>query len=216
MSLMNASRCLAAIVVLVAASLGGRAIAGDPTLDCLSQDNERRIHGCTALLDTPGLPPDQMSLAHSMRALAYSMTGKLERAIRDYDEAILIRPDFPQALNNRAWTYYKMGRLSDGAGDVDRALQLAPASPPALDTRAHIRQAQGDAEAALADYRAAMRIGGPNTVQVYQCGLRSQGLYFGALDGRYSRDLERALKTCVGNAQCDPLPSDEDCSPTVS
>jgi tetratricopeptide (TPR) repeat protein len=209
-------RCLATIVALHGAGLAAGAAAGDPTLDCLSQDNALRISGCTALIETPGLPPEQMSLAHSMRALAYSLTGKLERAIQDYDEAILIKPDFPQALNNRAWTYFKLGRLSEGAGDVARALQLAPGSPAALDTRAHIRQAQGDAAAALADYEAAMRIGGAPTVQVYQCGLRSQGLYFGALDGHYSRSLKRALKTCVANPQCDPLPSDEDCNPTVS
>jgi tetratricopeptide (TPR) repeat protein len=216
MSVKNVSRCLAATVVFLGAGLAAGAAAGDPTLDCLSQDNARRISGCTTLIETPGLPAEQMSLAHSMRALAYSLTGKLEWAIRDYDEAIVIKPDFPQALNNRAWTYFKLGRFLKGAGDVERALQLAPGSPPALDTRAHIRQAQGDAEAALADYEAAMRIGGSRTVQVYQCGLRSQGLYFGPLDGRQSRDLTRALKTCVANRQCDPLPSDEDCNPTVS
>jgi len=213
---MDVSKCRTAVLAAVGLLAAGAALAGDPTLDCLSQDNGRRISGCTALIETPGLPPEQMSLAHSMRALAYSLTGDLERAIRDYNEAITLKPDFPQALNNRAWTYYKMGRLAEGSSDVERSLKLSPASPPALDTRAHIRQAQGNSEAAFDDYVAAMRVGGSSTVLVYQCGLRSQGLYFGALDGIYSRDLERALKSCVGNARCDPLPTDGDCSPTVS
>jgi len=214
---MAISRWIAAILVLCAAGWAASgAIAGDATLDCLSQDNDKRISGCSELIETPGLPPEQMSLAFSMRALAYSLKGKLEKAISDYDEAIQLRPDFPQALNNRAWTYYKLGRLSQGTDDVERALQLAPDNSAALDTRAHIRQVQGDATGALADYESAMRHGGPSAVQAYQCGLRSEGLYFGALDGRYSSDVERALRQCVGNKYCDPLPADDDCRPSVS
>ena len=112
--------------------------------------------------------------------------GIFDKALSDYDAALKIKPDFPLALNNRAWAYYKLGRPSDGVADVERALELSPGSPYALDTRAHIRQAQGDAKAALADYDLAMRVGGERIVRMYQCGLRSQGLYFGALDGVYS------------------------------
>jgi hypothetical protein len=61
-----------------------------------------------------------------------------------------------------------------------------------------------------------MRAGGPPIVKMYQCGLRSQGLYFGAVDGVYSTSVEEAMRTCTGNRQCDPLPSDSECRPEVS
>ena len=207
---------LAVMAAVLALTDPVRATVDDPTLDCLSDDNQRRISGCSAMLDTPGLPDDQRSLAFGMRALAYSLLGIFDKALADYDAALKIKPDFPLALNNRAWAYYKLGRPADGVADVEKALELQPGSPYALDTRAHIRQSQGDAKAALADYDLAMRVGGGPIVKMYQCGLRSQGLYFGAVDGVYSTAVGEAMRACTGNRQCDPLPSDSECRPEVS
>lgn len=207
---------LAAVAAATFGIAAAMATVDDPALDCLSEDNERRISGCSALIDTPGLPDDQRSLAYGMRALAYSLIGMFDKALADYDEALKIKPDFPLALNNRAWSYYKLGRPNDGVADVEKALELSPGSPYALDTRAHIRQAQGNAEAAFADYHQAMLYGGERIVKMYQCGLRSQGLYFGALDGVYNATVAQAMRTCTGNRHCDPLPSDSECRPEVS
>jgi tetratricopeptide (TPR) repeat protein len=168
------------------------------------------------MIKTPGLPPEQLSVAYGLRALGYSLKGWFDKAVADYDKAIGLNPDFAAALNNRAWAYYKLGRPQQGAGDVERALELAPGNPYALDTRAHIHQSSGDAAAALSDYELAMRYGGETIVKLYQCGLRSQSLYFGALDGVYSSDVKRALHVCINRKGCDPLPSDEDCKPSVS
>jgi tetratricopeptide (TPR) repeat protein len=209
-------RLLIAAIAVAAGPLAASATVVDPMVDCLSDDNERRISGCSAMIDNPGLPEEQRSLAHGMRALAYSLLGMFDKAIADYDVALKLKPDFPLALNNRAWAYYKLGRPADGAEDVERALELAPGSPYALDTRAHIRQSMGEAEAALRDYVLAMRVGGERIVKMYQCGLRSQGLYFGAVDGVYTPTLEQAMRTCVGNRQCEPLPPDSECRPEVS
>jgi tetratricopeptide (TPR) repeat protein len=214
---MRALRCIAAVAALLALiSSESIAAAAEPMLDCLSDDNARRIDGCSALIDDPGLPSAQKSFAYGMRALAYSLQGAFDKALSDYDKAIDLNPDFAVALNNRAWVYFKLGRGSEGEDDVERALRLSPGSPYALDTRAHIRQAEGDAEAALADYERAMRNGGDRMVKLYQCGLRAQGLYFGMIDGIRSAAVSRALRTCVGNRACDPLPADEDCTPSVS
>jgi tetratricopeptide (TPR) repeat protein len=210
------ARIIAVVAAVFAFGAAALATVDDPTLDCLSEDNERRISGCSALIDSPGLPDDQRSLAYGMRALAYSLLGVFDKALSDYDAALKIKPDFPLALNNRAWAYYKLGRPADGTADVEKALALTPGSPYALDTRAHIRQALGDAQAAFADYDLAMRAGGERIVKMYQCGLRSQGLYFGAVDGVYSSTLAQAMRACTGNRQCDPLPADAECRPEVS
>jgi tetratricopeptide (TPR) repeat protein len=210
------ARIFAALAAVVAFGASALATVDDPTLDCLSEDNGRRISGCSAMIDTPGLPDDQRSLAYGMRALAYSLLGIFDKALADYDEALRIKPDFPLALNNRAWAYYKLGRPGEGLGDVQKALKLSPGSPYALDTRAHIHQAQGDANAAFEDYERAMQVGGEHIVKMYQCGLRTQGLYFGAVDGVYTSSVQKALRACTGNRQCDPLPSDSECRPEVS
>ena len=71
------------------------------------------------------------------------------------------------------------------------------------------RISASNAAAALSDYELAMRYGGETIVKMYQCGLRSQSLYFGALDGVYSSDVKRALHVCINRKGCDPLPGDE-------
>ena len=214
---MRASRRAVAILpLLVLGAASVVAAPGDPAADCWSGDNDRRISGCSALIETPGLPSDQLSLAYGLRALAYSLKSQFDKALADYDKAIALNPDFAVALNNRAWANFKLGRIPDGEKDVERALRLAPGSAFALDTRAHIKHAQGDATGAFADYELAMRYGGERIVRLYQCGLRAQGFYFGPLDGLYSSSVRRAMRTCVETNACDPLPPDEDCRPTVS
>lgn len=185
-------------------------------VDCHSDDNERRIEGCSILIETPGLPSDELSLAYAMRALAYSLVGYFDKGLQDYDAALAITPDFPLALNNRAWSYYKLDRAAEGVADVEKALKLEPGSPFALDTRAHIRQSLGQSEAAYEDYNLAMRRGGKSMVKMYQCGLKANGLYFGAVDGARSETLLQALRTCSRMRQCDPLPADAECQPEVS
>ncbi len=51
---MALARIIAVIVAVAAFGAAALATVDDPTLDCLSEDNERRISGCSAMIDTPG------------------------------------------------------------------------------------------------------------------------------------------------------------------
>ena len=185
--------------------------------ECDSPDSDRRIRACTELLETPGISMPRRATAYANRALAHSLAGRYETAIRDYDQAIVLFPDFAVALNNRAWAYFKWGRAAQGMGDVQRALQLDPFSPHALDTRAHIYQTLGDTQPAIRDYEAAMVYGGKRMVTLYQCGLKMHRLYSGPNDGVIRPDLLQAIRACVAKgADCDPLPPDEDCREAIS
>jgi tetratricopeptide (TPR) repeat protein len=185
--------------------------AGDGIGDCFSDDNERRIAGCSEIIDMPGLDAGSKSLAYAMRALAYSLKGLYDRALPDYDMAIRLDPASAIALNNRAWALFKLKRAEKGLDDVERSLVLAPGSPHAHDTRAHIHQALGNAPKALADYERAMRFGGERLIKLYQCGLQAEGLYAGSVDGLYTSQVRRAFEACVKDRSCDPLPADEEC-----
>ena len=188
------------------------ATANDVASDCFSEQSLRRIPGCTALLEGGAkLSTAERSLAHAMRALAYSLQGQYAEALQDYDEAVRLRPDFDVALNNRAWSLFKMKRLSEAMTDVERALKIAPWSAHAFDTRSHLHQAEGRTRQALQDYILAMRFGGEKLVKLYQCGLEAHGLFTGKVDGIESDDLLKALATCVRDDNCDPLPPDEEC-----
>jgi tetratricopeptide (TPR) repeat protein len=206
---------LLAILLLVPAGDVGRAEQGDWS-DCLGPDFERRVTGCSRLIEGTDLTAEERGHAYANRALAHAVRGQHALALSDYDAALAITPDFPVALNNRAWTLFRAGRPEAGRGDVERALALDPLNPHALDTRAHIRQALGDAAGAMADYRLAMRMGGERLVMLYQCGLQAARVYEGEIDGVVSVELVRALEVCIETAGCDPLPADEECRKATS
>ena len=52
---------------------------------------------------------------------------------------------------------------------------------------------------------------GERIVRLYKCGLQAQGYDTGAAEGVYTREMRRALVSCVGKKGCDPLPPDEEC-----
>jgi tetratricopeptide (TPR) repeat protein len=185
--------------------------------DCFANDAMLRIRGCTELLERPSLDPVTKSTAYATRALGLSIIGRYDEAIRDYDQALAIIPNYAVALNNRAWALFKLGRVDEAAPDVEKSLKLDPTSPHAYDTRAHVHQWQGREQAALRDYERAMRLGGPRMVKLYQCGLQASGHFLGAVTGIITEQLELALKECVASgSKCDPLPPDEECKVAMS
>ena len=208
------SYLLAVLALLTGSTV---ASAAEGVNDCDSPETERRIQACSELLETPGIAPERRATAFANRALAFSLRGQFETAIKDYDAAIQMFPEFAVALNNRAWAYFKWGKMPPASVDVERSLQLDPMSPHSLDTRAHINQWQGNQPAALKDYDAAMVFGGARMVTLYQCGLKMARLYSGPSDGVVTAAVRSAMKACVAKgSDCDPLPPDEDCRETTS
>ena len=204
------------IGVLVLAAAFSTSARADAATDCFSEDIDRRIEGCTALIERRDNSMTDLSMAYAMRALAFSLKGRYDTAVRDYDTAISMKPDFAVALNNRAWAYFRWGKPEVGLPDVEKSLELSPTSPHALDTRAHIRQALGDAKGALQDYDKAVWFGGPRMIKLYQCGLTEARLYTGEIDGTWRPELTEAMEKCVRDKGCDPLPADEHCRAATS
>jgi tetratricopeptide (TPR) repeat protein len=124
------TRLLAFLVALTTATwLAAAPARAEAAADCFSEDIERRIQGCTELIERRDQSTADLSLAYAMRALAFSLKGHYDTAIRDYDVAITMKPDFAVALNNRAWAYYRWGKAATGMADVERSLELSPTSP---------------------------------------------------------------------------------------
>ncbi len=197
--------------LFLGAFIASAAAADNSAADCLSDDNERRIAGCTVIIENPSTTPLDRSNALAMRGLALSIKGQLDAAIDDYNASLEINPNAPAALNNRAWAYFRAGRGRQGLPDVEQSLLLNPDSEHSWDTRAHIRQMMGNVEGAIRDYEMAIHIGGEKMIKLYQCGLAERGLYRGQMDGIYSAETKTAMHTCARDTACDPLPADEQC-----
>jgi tetratricopeptide (TPR) repeat protein len=184
----------------------GRAMA-DEAGGCNSPDPERRIAGCTALIDAPGTLPGERANAYYLRGLAYSRLGQHQRSIPDFDAAIRIVPSSALALNSRANAWLKLGQPSQGVADIELALALEPRDPIVNATRGEIGQALGDRELAMRHHEAAMRFGGATFVRFYQCSLKLARLYSGPIDGAIRPEFTAALRQCVDQgSQCAPLP----------
>lgn len=201
---------LAAALVLVNAFATSGTARAEAMDECQGSDLDRRIASCTELIDR-NEPATDIAQVYALRGLAHSIKGEFDKAIADFDAAISRRPAFAAALNNRAWAYYRVGKPRQGLPDIERSIELEPDSGFAYDTRAHLRQALGDAAAALRDYDRALFYGGNAIASVYQCGLAQRGLYSGPLDGAATPSLMQSLEKCAATPDCDPLPPDEKC-----
>jgi class 3 adenylate cyclase/Tfp pilus assembly protein PilF len=100
----------------------------------------------------------QDPVAYGLRGTVQFQKGDLERAIADYSEAIRLDSGNGEALNNRAWTYYRTGRAAQALADADAAVRLLAKEAYVWDTRAHIHATLGNRDAAIRDFRMALKI----------------------------------------------------------
>ena len=198
--------------------------ATDIVADCLSDHNERRIAGCTAIIDNPANSPSDRGNALGRRGMAFANKRLFDSAIEDYDASLKIDPNSSILLNNRAWARVRLGRPLDGLVDVEEALRLDPDSPHSHDTRGHIRLAQGLHDEALGDFLYAFEYGDRRIRGIYACGLVEAGIIparktEAILDqAKLAKSLDRddrrieivkGLAKCVETPGCSPVPKDE-------
>jgi tetratricopeptide (TPR) repeat protein len=205
------ANCIRPIVAVLTVACFAAPAFADAMSDCFGTDNDRSIAGCSKLIARGHASGDALSRFYAKRGVAYSLKGRYATAIRDYDVAIRIKPNFSEALNNRAWAYFRLGKPKKALPDVERALEVMPRDPHALDTRGHILRSLGQLDAALRDYNEAMSTGGAVIIRIYQCGLAAAGLYKGETDGVLRPELQTALETCAHVRGCSPVPVSERC-----
>lgn len=96
--------------------------------------------------------------AYNHRAIAKIDKRDLTGALEDLNTAIQRNASFGEALNNRAWVLLRLNRAADGLPDANAAVRLQPEKVYVWDTRAQINRQLGNNDAAIADYREALKI----------------------------------------------------------
>ncbi len=69
---------------------------------------------------------DTEARAHAARGYTYYEGGDFNRAIKEYDRAIELKPDYVLAYNNRGGVYGKKGEFDRAIQDYDKAIELDP------------------------------------------------------------------------------------------
>jgi tetratricopeptide (TPR) repeat protein len=106
---------------------------------------------------TGELKPQGTALQHKEAGNALNGKDDADGAIAEYSTALLIDPNFTDALSNRANLYWQRGTLDLALADINRALELEPQHRTASLVRAEIRMTLGDTTPALEDLNNALR-----------------------------------------------------------
>jgi tetratricopeptide (TPR) repeat protein len=119
---------------------------------------EPQIAGCTALIESGKESAQVLAIAYNNRGNAYAAKGELDRAIRDYDQAIQHDPKSARTLNNRGVAYRKKGDHDRALSDFDDAIKLDQSYAKAFANRANTYEQQGEYAHAARDYVEAARL----------------------------------------------------------
>jgi tetratricopeptide (TPR) repeat protein len=150
------------VLILGAAAAGaGTARAADPAVrSCGNGDAlvEIRLEACSALIaagETVGRPT---GWALIQRGFAFGEAGDLERARADFEAALRLAPDQPDAHVGRGLVLWAAGEPAAALPDLDAALALWPDDAQAFNARGLAHAALGQIDQAIADYDAALQL----------------------------------------------------------
>ena len=134
------------------------------------------------------------AVLYEIRGLAHSARHDYPAAIRDYGEALEVRPNDAGLLAKRGWVYLTVESPKLARIDFDAAVKLNPADGDAFNGRGTARAMLGDHVAAVADAREAVRRGGAsarvkyNAARIYAVAASVAAAELGA-KGRQARQL---------------------------
>jgi tetratricopeptide (TPR) repeat protein/predicted aspartyl protease len=155
---------------------------------------QRDAAGATADFDVAaGLAPSD-SAVNVQIAEAFQHAGQFEEAIRRLDAWIAANPKhdrLPSVLNERCWTRALQGKeLELALADCNTAINRQRNSA-VLDSRALVHLRRGDLDAAIADYKAALKLQPKQAGSLYGLGIAQlrKGLRTEA-----ERDMQAALE----------------------
>ncbi|HEV7991851.1 MAG TPA: tetratricopeptide repeat protein [Gemmatimonadaceae bacterium] len=140
--------------------------------------------------------PDAAELRRT--GLEYKNKGDYEKALEQFNAAILLRPDDPSLLNTRGTTYQFMDQYDRAVEDFDRAIALQPAYALAIKNRGRTHFYLGHFAAAEADLRRGSALDSANLFM---------GIWIQLAAARQGRDATNELKTQLSRADSATWPA---------
>jgi tetratricopeptide (TPR) repeat protein len=111
--------------------------------------------------------------ALNLRGAAYGQAGDFESALADFNAALAINSQFPQAYANRALVYVRLKKLREAVADYDRAIEIDPNYASAYVGRGNVHRLVKNHPMAIADFTRAIEIE-PDPVALFNRGLSRQ------------------------------------------
>lgn len=112
----------------------------------------------TQALADPSISNDRRATLLSDRAVAYVRLGQTREALKDYNQAVELFPEYAAVYNNRGNLLMALGFNQEALKDFNRAVALAPGYAAAYNNRAGALMRLGKSDAAVADFTRAIRL----------------------------------------------------------
>ena len=106
--------------------------------------------------DKPYIEPDART--YLQRGIEAAQRGDLDAAIKYYDEAIDLKPDFTGAYNNRGVAYNDKSNYGRALRDFNKAIELKPDLWEAYTNRGNAYYKKGEHDHAIVDYNKAIEL----------------------------------------------------------
>jgi len=156
---------------------------------------EQRIAACDKIIKSGRGTPHERAVAFNYRGGALYYSGKPERAMEDYDQAIKLDPYYAHAYNNRCWSGAVLGRTEQAAADCSKVLKLNNVANT-FENLGFIYLKRGEFDRAIAEYEAGLRLDPPNKADfLYGRGLAKtkKGNASGAADIEAAKAIKPAI-----------------------
>ena len=142
--------------LVIAAS---RAAGEDDALaQCGGRDPEIAIKACTVLIETGRVDSENLPRIIAQRADAHANKFDYDRAIKDYNHAIKLRPEFWIAFDGRGLAHANRLNFELAIKDYDQAIKLKPDAAKAYYHRGLAKFGLCDLDGADADIAKAREI----------------------------------------------------------
>ena len=129
------------------------------------------ISGCSTVIQAGQGSPKQLATAFNNRGVVYKFKGEYDRALEDYNQAILRNPSYANAYNNRGVIYRLKGDYYRALRDYDEAIWLDRSIPAFFYNRAIAYTEKQDYDRAIADFEMVLRFNTKNALALYGRGL---------------------------------------------
>jgi tetratricopeptide (TPR) repeat protein len=129
------------------------------------------ISACSAIIQVGQDGPRRLAMAFNNRGAAYKLKGDYDRALKDYEQAILFNPNFANAYNNRGVIYGLKGDYDRAIREYGEAISLDKKFSAAFYNRASAHLEKVDLDRALDDFAAILRFNAKNALALYGRGV---------------------------------------------
>ena len=143
------------------------------------------ISGCSVVIQAGQDNPRRLATAFNNRGVAHKFKGEYDRALEDYDQAILLNPSFANAYNNRGVIYRLKGEYDRATRDYDQAIWLDNNIPATFYNRAIAHSEKENYDRAVGDFDVVLRFNPKNALALYGRGvarLKKGGARSGSAD----------------------------------